>query len=280
LTSPIMLPVPDPERLAELKRALELHYDAEFPDTRFWPGHKQWWLDAMGIEHEAVILRFLQRFDSLIGWQGKRCLDMGCGSGSALIALQVLGATAVGIDKMMTGDDQALARVRAAVYGMEVAISEGDATRLDFADGSFDVVFSNSVVEHVAEVDSYVSEAFRVLRPGGWFILTSDNRVYPREGHTGVWFGHWLPYPAFRSLANRKLGHAREAPLEVYPRSYRRYRRMGIEAGFLPRAGRLDSVLASSASSSLKNRVARYLKASRLPVDLVFRDTLVVFQKP
>jgi SAM-dependent methyltransferase len=49
----------------------------------------------------------------------------------------------------------------------------GTATDLPFPDGSFDTVVAFQVLEHVEEPGTMVREAFRVLRPGGVFIVTT-----------------------------------------------------------------------------------------------------------
>lgn len=86
---------------------------------------------------------------------------------------------------------------------------QGDACALPFADGEFDVVFSNAVIEHVGGRErqrTFVSEALRVGRRA--FITTPDRR-FPVELHTRLPFVHWLPdrlsHPLYRA-AGRELG--------------------------------------------------------------------------
>jgi len=70
---------------------------------------------------------------------------------------------------------------------------QGDACALPFADGSFDVVFSNAVIEHVGARDQqrrFVAEALRV---GRRVFLTTPNRWFPLEVHTKLPLVHWLP---------------------------------------------------------------------------------------
>lgn len=70
---------------------------------------------------------------------------------------------------------------------------QGDACSLPFDDRSFDVVFSNAVIEHVGDVERQrllVSEALRV---GGRVFLTTPNRWFPIEVHTRLPLVHWLP---------------------------------------------------------------------------------------
>ena len=70
---------------------------------------------------------------------------------------------------------------------------QGDACALPFADRSFDVVFSNAVIEHVGDVERqrlFVAEALRV---GRRVFLTTPNRRFPIEVHTRLPLVHWLP---------------------------------------------------------------------------------------
>lgn len=46
---------------------------------------------------------------------------------------------------------------------------------LEFEDKSFDLVHANQVIEHVADVDHFAQEVFRILKPGGWAIISTEN---------------------------------------------------------------------------------------------------------
>jgi SAM-dependent methyltransferase len=75
----------------------------------------------------------------------------------------------------------------------QVRYVQGDACDLPFADGEFDIVFSNAVVEHVGGRElqrRLVSEALRV---GRQVFLTTPNRLFPLEVHTRLPLVHWLP---------------------------------------------------------------------------------------
>jgi SAM-dependent methyltransferase len=75
----------------------------------------------------------------------------------------------------------------------QIAYVQGDACALPFADGSFDVVHSNAVIEHVGgreRQQAFVREAVRV---GRRVFLTTPNRWFPVEVHTRLPLVHWLP---------------------------------------------------------------------------------------
>jgi hypothetical protein len=88
---------------------------------------------------------------------------------------------------------------------------------LPFGDGEFDVVFSNAVVEHVgsrADQRIFVGELCRVARA---FFITTPNRWFPLEHHTGLPLLHYLPASVFRSvIRDTRYRHwASEANLNI-----------------------------------------------------------------
>jgi SAM-dependent methyltransferase len=100
---------------------------------------------------------------------GERVLDVGSGAGTD----SLVAALMVGPEGSMTGIDMtpamlAKARAGAAALGLEnVTFLEGEAEALPFADGSFDVVVSNGVIDLIPDKDAVFAEIYRVLRPGG-----------------------------------------------------------------------------------------------------------------
>jgi hypothetical protein len=85
-----------------------------------------------------------------------------------------------------------LDRFRAAFPAVHVV--EADGRALPFADGAFDLGFSNAVVEHVAGgrdgQRAFVHELCRVAQR---VFVTTPNRWFPLEVHTLLPFVHWLP---------------------------------------------------------------------------------------
>jgi hypothetical protein len=94
---------------------------------------------------------------------------------------------------------------------------QGDACALPFADGEFDVVFSNAVIEHVGSRERqrvFVTEALRVARR---VFVTTPNRRFPIELHTRLPFVHWLP-GRLSHRVYRALGKENGTELELLSR--------------------------------------------------------------
>lgn len=70
----------------------------------------------------------------------------------------------------------------------------GDATNMsEFADQSFDLVFSNSVIEHVYSMENQVKMAREILRVGKRYFIQTPNRYFPIEAHYALPFAQAMP---------------------------------------------------------------------------------------
>lgn len=115
-------------------------------------------------------------------------------------------------------------RVRYKV-GAEEAVVLGDGTSLPFADQSFDLVFSNSVIEHVGSRAEQARFAAEIARVGKHYWVQTPNRYFPIEQHLWTPFLHWLPRPWQAAVAKRfsvwqALTHATPEQREYYVRHY------------------------------------------------------------
>ncbi len=92
---------------------------------------------------------------------------------------------------------------RAAEAFGEILAVGGDGCALPFADQSFDVVFSNSVIEHVGSWEKQQRFAAEVARVGRRYWVQTPNRGFPVETHLLTPFLHWLPRALQEIIAPR-----------------------------------------------------------------------------
>ena len=115
---------------------------------------------------------------------------------------------------------QALPPHEAAFLTPNQAFLEANGTRLPWDDRFFDIVFSNSVIEHLGTWENQIAFARECQRVGkAWWIQTPA-REFPLEPHYGALFLHWLPKPARKKLLRRFslwgwLARPREAALDA-----------------------------------------------------------------
>lgn len=70
----------------------------------------------------------------------------------------------------------------------------GDATSMkEFQDGSFDLVFSNSVIEHLYTFDNQIKMADEIRRVGRKYFVQTPNKYFPVEAHYALPFAQYFP---------------------------------------------------------------------------------------
>lgn len=104
---------------------------------------------------------------------GKRALDVGCGAGLLCEPLARLGAAVTGVDA--AAENIAVAKVHAAGAGLTIDYRHGELDTL--APGTFDLVTSMEVIEHVADKSAFIGMLAARLAPGGLMVLSTPNRT-------------------------------------------------------------------------------------------------------
>lgn len=107
-------------------------------------------------EARAALIPPAPRPDSVL-------VDLGCGAGLLAPHLEGKGYTHIGVDRSPS------AIALAAEHG--VLAVRGDVLAVPLADGCADVVAAGEILEHVHDLPGAVSEACRLLRPGGLLVI-------------------------------------------------------------------------------------------------------------
>lgn len=117
--------------------------------------------------------------DTLANLHFKAILETGCGTGKNTSFLSQIGATVHALDFSAGMIEKAQAKVKAE----NVRFSIADLTqRWPCEDGAYDLIVCNLVLEHIEDLSFVFSEAFRVLEPGGKFLV---NELHPFRQYEG-----------------------------------------------------------------------------------------------
>ena len=117
---------------------------------------------------------YLRDYIGFDAFADKRVLEIGCGVGIDLLQFARAGAHVSAID--LTENAVQLARANLAREGHAGDINTGNAEAIDYADDSFDVVYSHGVLHHTVDTERAIGEVRRVLRPEGVAIIMLYNR--------------------------------------------------------------------------------------------------------
>ncbi len=166
------------------------------------PGSREWFRELDRRVFDPRVLRLtvgadprpFSRFVDFGSLRGKHVLEVGCGSGFAVQLFAEAGAEVTALD--LTNWAVETTRARLAAFGLEANVRPGDGERLEFADDSFDLVFSWGVIHHSADMDRALRELVRVLKPGGGVVLM----VYHRRS---LFYGFYKALEHTQPLAQR-----------------------------------------------------------------------------
>jgi SAM-dependent methyltransferase len=150
---------------------------------------------------------------------GPPYLDVGAGPGIMKEELsRLVGAPFIGVEY----DPEVIVEKRLMIVG--------DGRRLPIRDNSIGFLLLNHILEHVEDSIGLVSEAYRVLKPGGILYIATPNRYFFYEVHYKLPFVHWLP-KRLRDPFIRIFGRGEN--FELWLLSYFQLEKMLKEAGFV-----------------------------------------------
>lgn len=154
--------------------------------------------------HIALIVRHIERLRAGRDPASIAVFEHGCGAGHSLIWLAAMGYTDfAGVD--VGGNFDQRNRVFHKLFGGDEArLRRYDGQHIELPDNRFDFIYSEQVIEHVADhvFDSYYAEEARLLRAGGLAVHHVPHRLVPYDSHTRTWFIHYLPEGLYKRLGD------------------------------------------------------------------------------
>ncbi|WP_230530086.1 bifunctional 2-polyprenyl-6-hydroxyphenol methylase/3-demethylubiquinol 3-O-methyltransferase UbiG [Microvirga roseola] len=107
--------------------------------------------------------------------EGLSILDVGCGGGVLSEPLARLGARVTGLDPAPT--NISVAKLHAERAGVAVDYRNETVEAVVARGETFDIVLAMEVVEHVADVQAFVSTCVKAVKPGGTLVMATINRT-------------------------------------------------------------------------------------------------------
>ena len=139
--------------------------------------------------------------------EGKKILDVGAGAGRLSLKLAEKGAEVTALDI----SEEILKKIK----NVKIKKVIGDAESIDFPDESFDIVIATFLIVHLKDLKRFFDEAYRVLKPGGLFLVTNINQRKPpavktKEGLVEIESFYHRPELVVEELENLAFGIEKE----------------------------------------------------------------------
>ncbi|MBO3762349.1 bifunctional 2-polyprenyl-6-hydroxyphenol methylase/3-demethylubiquinol 3-O-methyltransferase UbiG [Ciceribacter sp. L1K22] len=144
------------------------------PTGKFKPLHK---INPVRLEYirDMASAHFGREALSHQPLSGLRVLDIGCGGGLLSEPIARMGADVLGADA--SEKNIGIASTHAAQTGVKVDYRAMTAEQLAAAGETFDIVLAMEIVEHVSDVDFFVTTCASMVRPGGLLLMSTINRT-------------------------------------------------------------------------------------------------------
>lgn len=206
----------DPDEIAKFTAMAEAWWD---PDGKFRPLHR-FNPVRLAFIRDRLCSHFSRDPKQNLPLKGLRLLDVGCGGGLLSEPLARLGAQVTGLDA--AEKNIRIARLHAGESKLDIDYRHGSVEDLAASGDSFDAVLNMEVVEHVADVDSFLGASAALVRAGGIMVVATLNRT-PKSFLLAIvgaeYVLRWLPRGTHqwqRFVRPSELGKAlRQAGMEI-----------------------------------------------------------------
>lgn len=163
------------------------------PDGKFRPLHK---FNPVRISYirDRICEAFGGDPRSATPFAGRAILDIGCGGGLLSEPMARLGARVTGVDA--SARNIAIAKAHAGQMELDIDYRCTSAEDLAASGARFDFILNMEVIEHVADIQSFMNACAEMLRPGGGMVIATLNRTLKSFGLAIVgaeYVLRWLP---------------------------------------------------------------------------------------
>jgi len=226
----------DPREVVFYQRLAKTWWDTHGP---FWPLHRLNQLRVTYIRDE-LCRHFDLHPQVRSPLRGLRVLDVGCGGGILSESMARLGANVTGID--IVEKNIRIAALHAQQHGLDIDYQVRTADQLAQSGIEYDVVLNMEVVEHVADLSSFMGQCSRLTREGGVMFVATINRtllswLFAIVGAEYVL--RWLPRGTHRWRAFRTPKELTEL---LQKDDFRIRRKTGVAVNPLTRSFRLTAM--------------------------------------
>ena len=178
---------------AEVDRFTAMAAEWWNPAGKFKPLHK---FNPVRIRYirDKAATHFGREANSHKPLEGLRVLDIGCGGGLLSEPMARMGATVIGADA--SERNIGIASTHAAQTGVTVDYRAVTAEQLAAEGEKFDIILNMEVVEHVADVDFFITTCASMVKPGGMMFVATINRTMKAMALAIIGAEHvlrWLP---------------------------------------------------------------------------------------
>ncbi|MFH1638960.1 MAG: class I SAM-dependent methyltransferase [Chloroflexota bacterium] len=131
---------------------------------------------------------------------GQKLLEVGCGTGHNIVFFQGLDLEVTGLEP-----SPSMLEIATGKCGQEAMLCSGDASRLGFADNSFDIVAIITALEFMADPAAALAEAFRVSRRVVYLGILNKISILGISRRFGSWLSHKSIYCRARFYTIREI---------------------------------------------------------------------------
>jgi len=194
----------------DLDRAEAIFLERKTRTARFFSRVAEYW------EHLKESIFGEIDINSLIAdkaGSGEVLVDLGCGTGELIMALHHKANQVIGIDSSPHMLEQAAGKLRSNGHNVELRL--GELEHLPMGDNAANIAVVNMVLHHLSVPAAGIREAYRILKPGGTFIIVDfdkHSQEWVRDRFGGPWMGfkpddieQWLNDAGFDLLEQDSL---------------------------------------------------------------------------